>query len=84
MFSDPRRLAIALAGVCCFINLYATQPLLPLFGREFGATSAAVSMSVSAITLAVALVAPFMVALVVLSMALLAARYWRGEAGSRA
>jgi MFS family permease len=59
MLSDPRRLAIALAGICCFINLYATQPLLPLFAREFQATSAQVSMTVSATTLAVALVAPF-------------------------
>jgi MFS transporter, YNFM family, putative membrane transport protein len=59
MLSDPRRLAIALAGICCFINLYATQPLLPLFAREFHATSAQVSMTVSATTLAVALVAPF-------------------------
>ena len=59
MFSDLRRLAIALAGVCTFINLYATQPLLPLFAREFRASSAAVSLTVSATTLAVALVAPF-------------------------
>jgi len=59
MFSDLRRLAVALAGVCTFINLYATQPLLPLFANEFHATSAAVSMTVSATTLAVALVAPF-------------------------
>ena len=59
MLSDPRRLAIVLAGLCCFINLYATQPLLPLFAREFHASSAQVSMTVSATTLAVALVAPF-------------------------
>jgi len=59
MFADPRRLAVALAGLCAFLDLYATQPLLPLFADTFRATPAAVSMTVSATTLAVALVAPF-------------------------
>ncbi|HLZ78985.1 MAG TPA: MFS transporter [Sphingomonas sp.] len=56
---DPRRLAIALSGLCTFINLYATQPLLPLFARDFNASAAEVSLTISASTLAVALVAPF-------------------------
>jgi len=59
MLSDPRRLAVALAGLCAFINLYATQPLLPLFAREFAASPAEVSLTLGATTLAVALVAPF-------------------------
>jgi predicted MFS family arabinose efflux permease len=59
MLSDPRRLAVAFAGLCSFINLYATQPLLPQFAREFGASEGEVSMTVSATTFAVALVAPF-------------------------
>jgi predicted MFS family arabinose efflux permease len=59
MFADPRRLAVALAGLCAFLDLYATQPLLPLFAQSFGATPAQVSLTVSATTLAVALVAPF-------------------------
>lgn len=59
MPSDPRRLAIALSGLCTFINLYATQPLLPLLAREFGASPAEVSLTIGATTLAVALVAPF-------------------------
>jgi len=56
---DSRRLAIALSGLCAFINLYATQPLLPLFARDFGASPAAVSLTIGASTLAVALGAPF-------------------------
>ncbi|HKO09556.1 MAG TPA: MFS transporter, partial [Alphaproteobacteria bacterium] len=59
MFSDPRRLAVALAGLCTFLDLYATQSLLPLFARTFAASPAAVSLTVSATTFAVAIVAPF-------------------------
>jgi YNFM family putative membrane transporter len=59
MLSDPRRLAVALAGLCSFINLYATQPLLPLFAREFQASPAQVSLTIGASTLAVAAGAPF-------------------------
>lgn len=59
MISNARRLAIALAGLCAFIDLYATQPLLPLFAREFAASAEQVSLTVSATTFAVALVAPF-------------------------
>ena len=59
MLSDPRRLAVAFAGLASFINLYATQPLLPQFAHDFGASEGAVSMTVSAITFAVALMAPF-------------------------
>lgn len=59
MFADPRRLAVALCGLCAFLDLYATQPLLPLFGREFQAAPGEVSLTVSATTFAVALVAPF-------------------------
>jgi predicted MFS family arabinose efflux permease len=59
MFTDPRRLAVALAGLCAFIDLYATQSLLPLFASEFRASPAEVSLTVSATTFAVALVAPF-------------------------
>jgi MFS family permease len=56
---DPRRLAVALAALISFINLYSTQPLLPLFAREFGATPGQVSLTVSATTFAIALTAPF-------------------------
>jgi len=59
MILDSRRLAVALCGFCAFLDLYATQALLPLFAREFRASAAAVSLTVSATTFAVALVAPF-------------------------
>jgi MFS transporter, YNFM family, putative membrane transport protein len=56
---DPRRLAIALTGFCAFINLYSTQPLLPLFAQDFNASAAEVSLTISGSTLGVALGAPF-------------------------
>jgi predicted MFS family arabinose efflux permease len=59
MLADPRRIAVTLAGLCTFIDLYATQSLLPLFAHDFGAAPAHVSLTVSATTFAVALVAPF-------------------------
>ena len=59
MFSDPRRLAIAFSGLCTFINLYSTQPLLPRFARDFQASTAEVSLTIGASTLAVAVAAPF-------------------------
>jgi YNFM family putative membrane transporter len=51
--------AVTLAGVAAFLNLYGTQPLLPTFARTFAASKAAVGMTVSASTLGVALSAPF-------------------------
>jgi predicted MFS family arabinose efflux permease len=61
----PRRLsgvglvAITLAGLCAFLDVYATQPLLPLFESLFHTTAAAAGLTVSATTIAVALSAPF-------------------------
>ncbi len=51
--------AVGLVGFCAFLSLYSTQPLLPLFHRVFNASKLAVSLTVSAATLAVALAAPF-------------------------
>ena len=51
--------AVCLCGVFAFIDLYATQPLLPLFAHLFHASKAAVGLTVSASTLGVALSAPF-------------------------
>ena len=50
--------AIVLCGVFAFIDLYATQPLLPLLARTFHASKAFVGLTVSASTLGVALSAP--------------------------
>ncbi len=52
-------LAISFAGFCTFLDLYATQPLLPLFETLFHASKAQAGLTVSASTIAVALVAPF-------------------------
>lgn len=51
--------AIAAAAICVFMNLYAPQAVLPLLAQDFGATPSAVSLTMTANTLAVAAVAPF-------------------------
>jgi MFS family permease len=50
--------AAMIAGGCTFLNVYCTQPLLPLFMRIFHASEVAVSLTVGAVTLSVALMAP--------------------------
>ena len=50
--------AVSLCGVCAFLELYCTQPLLPLLARLFHASKTGVGMTVSAATLGVALSAP--------------------------
>jgi YNFM family putative membrane transporter len=57
--SGSATVAIMLAGIAAFLNLYATQPLLPMLVRIFSASKAAVGMTVSAATIGVALSAPF-------------------------
>jgi len=59
MISDRRRVAVALAGFCVFLNLYAPQSVLPLLAREFGASAGTASQTITASTVAVALIAPF-------------------------
>jgi predicted MFS family arabinose efflux permease len=58
-FSDPRHLAVALAGGCAFINLYAPQAILPLLAQEFHVGAAEISMIMTVSTMSVALTAPF-------------------------
>src|ERR1035438_3139773 len=58
----PPRVAIVacmLAGMCTFLNVYNTQPLLPYLQQVFNASEIAVSLTVSATILAMALTAPF-------------------------
>ena len=55
--------AVALCGVCAFLGLYCTQPLLPLLAHLFHASKTGVGMTVSAATLGVALSAPIFGAL---------------------
>jgi predicted MFS family arabinose efflux permease len=54
----PPAVPIVLAGFTAFLGLYATQPLLPLLVRVFDTSEFAVSLTVTAPTIAVALVAP--------------------------
>jgi MFS family permease len=56
---DWRYLAVATAGASAFIDMYATQPLLPELRTEFNASEAAVGLTISALTGACALSAPF-------------------------
>jgi MFS transporter, YNFM family, putative membrane transport protein len=50
--------AVCLCGVFAFLNLYVTQPLLPLFASIFHERKSIVGLTVSTATLGVALSAP--------------------------
>ena len=52
------RLAVIIAGFCAFLQLYATQPLLPYLRKVFLESEMRVSLTVSAATIAVALASP--------------------------
>ncbi len=56
---DKTMAATMLAGMCTFLNVYCTQPLLPLLRQVFHASELEVSFTVSATILATALTAPF-------------------------
>src|SRR3974390_3203934 len=59
MVLDRRRIAVILCGLCSFLDLWATQSLLPMLAEELQATPVAVSFTVSMPPLAIALVAPW-------------------------
>ena len=59
MTRNGRRIAVALAGFCAFINLYMPQALLPSLAQAFSASAAEISTIITASTLAIALTAPF-------------------------
>ncbi|MDR3726802.1 MAG: MFS transporter [Terracidiphilus sp.] len=50
--------AVMLCGVCAFLGVYCTQPLLPMLTHLFHASKTGVGLTVSATTLGVALSAP--------------------------
>ena len=56
---DPRYLAVAACGGSAFLDMYATQPLLPDLRAEFHTGEAAVGATISVLTFACALAAPF-------------------------
>lgn len=51
-------MGVTLCGVCAFLELYCTQPLLPLLTRIFHSSKTAAGLTISAATLGVALSAP--------------------------
>src|SRR6478736_398455 len=55
--------AVTLCGVCAFLEVYCTQPLLPLLARIFHASKTGVGMTVYAATLGVTISAPIFGAL---------------------
>lgn len=57
--SKQRIAAVVLAGYCAFLQLYATQPLLPMLTGVFRASRDAVNLTVSMASLGVAVSAPF-------------------------
>ncbi len=59
MHLDFRKIAVAVAGFCAFLNLYSPQALLPELAREFGVGPAEISTIMTASALAIALTAPF-------------------------
>jgi len=54
-----RTAAIAVAGFCGFLTLYAPQPLLPILAAEFRTSVAGISLHLTASTVGVALAAAF-------------------------
>ncbi|HEX3548759.1 MAG TPA: MFS transporter, partial [Candidatus Elarobacter sp.] len=56
---DARYLAVGACGGTAFLDMYATQPLLPELRTQFGVGEAAVGATISALTFACALAAPF-------------------------
>jgi MFS family permease len=56
--NNRRSWAVAFAGFCAFLGLYATQPLLPMLERIFKTGKAEVSLTLTGTTLGVALAAP--------------------------
>ncbi|HEY7297939.1 MAG TPA: MFS transporter [Xanthobacteraceae bacterium] len=59
MAVDQRKIAVAAAGFCSFLNLYSPQALLPELSREFAVGAGEISAIMTASTLAIALTAPF-------------------------
>jgi MFS transporter, YNFM family, putative membrane transport protein len=55
---DKTTVATMLAGMCTFLNVYSTQPLLPLLRETFHVSELEVSFTVSATIFATALTAP--------------------------
>lgn len=57
-WTSRRTLAVLAAGITAFLNIYGLQTLLPTLATSFHASHQAVSLTISATTLAVALFSP--------------------------
>jgi MFS transporter, YNFM family, putative membrane transport protein len=56
---SSRQFGVVVAGFCSFLQMYSTQPLLPMLTGIFHASKIAVSMTVTLAGLGVAIAAPF-------------------------
>lgn len=56
---DTSILALVLAGVSTFLDVYTTQALLPYLRKVYAVSELEVSLTISATTLAIAIAAPF-------------------------
>ncbi len=56
---DRRLLAVCVAGFCVFLSVYATQSLLPLLRQVYHTTEARAALTITAVTAAVAITAPW-------------------------
>ncbi len=56
---NSRQFGVVVAGFCSFLQMYSTQPLLPMLTGIFNASEIAVSMTVTLAGLGVAVAAPF-------------------------
>jgi MFS transporter, YNFM family, putative membrane transport protein len=56
---SSRQFGVVVAGFCSFLQMYSTQPLLPMLTGIFHASKIAVSMTVTLAGLGVAVAAPF-------------------------
>ncbi len=56
---DRRLLAVCVAGFCVFLSVYATQSLLPLLRATYHTTESKAAMTITAVTAAVAITAPW-------------------------
>ena len=54
MNTSFRRAAVGIPGFCAFLNLYGPQSLLPSLAREFDASPAQISLTMTATTFAIA------------------------------
>ncbi|MCW3473758.1 MFS transporter [Limobrevibacterium gyesilva] len=59
MRPDARAAAVAIAGLCTFLNLYTPQAILPALADSFAVPLPRTGLTITAPLLAVALVAPF-------------------------